>query len=303
MKDTRKITIEKVANIIVVVAIVVVTGIIAKKYLFDSNEPIQTIKAGKVVSFPDVDWARNGKTIVIAVKRDCPHCTASAPFFHQASDEASKNGITIEFVLPDSDQDTTDYLAGINISRQNIHKVPLWKYGFRATPTLLFINREGLIKDIWVGRIDSENWSQVLTKLNSLANSEPLADSIESNEVDHKIFSSGTKPISTTELNAAIENGNDVFIVDVDSREDFKNLHISKAKNIPSDEIQIRAPREIPKDKRIVFYGRCPVDSASGFSQQLLEKIGYSDVAFLKGGLKGWQNSGFPVEKYSEISQ
>lgn len=298
MKEQNKFNLEKITNIVVILAIIIVTGIIVKKYLFDSNEPVQKIEIGQKFDIPDVNWNQNGKTIMLAVKQDCSHCTASAAFFRQIVDEASKANVKVEAVSSDSKEDSKIYLAGLNISIQNVHQIPLRKNGFIGTPTLVFVDQDGIVKDMWVGRIDSENSATVLNKLKVFMSSEISENQTSSdNNTD---FSSTKNPIALTDLKASLENPNEVLLIDIDSREEFKTLHIPNAKNIPNDEIVTRASREIPKNKQIVFYGRCPKDSFSSFSQEQLNKLGYSNVSFLVGGLKSWKDAGFSIEKSAE---
>ncbi len=298
MKEQNKFNLEKITNIVVILAIIIVTGIIVKKYLFDSNEPVQKIEIGQKFDIPDVNWKQNGKTIMLAVKQDCSHCTTSAAFFRQIVDEASKNSIKVEVVSSDSKEDSKNYLAGLDISIQNVHQISLRKNGFVGTPTLVFVNQDGIVKDMWVGRIDSENSATVLNKLKVFMSSEISENqTFSDNNTD---FSSTKNPIAVTDLKTSLEKSNEILLIDIDSREEFKTLHISNAKNIPSDEIVTRASREIPKNKQIVFYGRCPKDSFSSFSQDQLTKLGYSKVSFLVGGLKGWKDAGFSVEKSPE---
>lgn len=301
MKEQKKLNLETITNVVVIIAIIVVTGIIVKKYLFDSNEPIQKIEIGQKFSIPIVDLKQNGKTIILAVKQDCSYCTSSAPFFRQIADEASKQNIKIEVVSSDSEEDSKSYLAKLSIPIQDVHQLSLRKYGFFGTPTLLFVNQDGTVKDIWVGAIDNENSALVLNKLKVFMSSEPSEN--QASSTNNSDSASTKNPIMLTDLKPLLDNTNEVLMIDIDSREEFKTLHIASAKNIPSDEILARAAREIPKNKKIVFYGRCPRDSFSSFSQDQLVKLGYSDVSYLVGGLKGWKEAGFSIEKSPEISQ
>ncbi|HYP42842.1 MAG TPA: rhodanese-like domain-containing protein [Candidatus Nitrosocosmicus sp.] len=293
---TDKDKLEKILNLVVILAIVVVTGIIVKRNLYDSNRINQKIEIGQNVSISSIDWKQNNKTIILAVKRDCSYCTASAAYFRQLKAEADKQNITIEVVSSDSKEDSESYLAELNLPIQRIHQISLNKNGFIGTPTLLFINHNGIVRDMWVGGLNAQSVEFVMKKLAIFKNSE-IADNQLSSEINNSENSASAKNhITQPELKNLLESKSEIVLIDVDPRELFRNLHISTAKNIPSDEIVARAPREIPRDKQIVFYGRCPKDSISSFSQQQLAMLGYSNVSFLAGGLKSWKEAGLPVE-------
>jgi rhodanese-related sulfurtransferase/peroxiredoxin len=302
MINENKFNFEKIANIVVIVAIMIVTGVIVKKYLFDSNEPIQKLEVGQKVSLPDIDWKQN-KTMILATRRDCPHCKSSTTFFRQIIEQANKQNIKVEVVSSDSQEDSTGYLTEINLSTLKTHQLSLNKHGFFGTPTLLFVNQDGIVKDMWVGAVNSDNLNMVINKLNNFIISEPSINQLSSTLNSDKNLSSTQNQITSAELKVAMENRNNILVVDIDSREEFKNLHIANAKNIPSDEIVARASREIPKDKQIVFYGRCPRDSFSSSVQAQLVNIGYANASFLTGGLIGWKGAGLPVENNSQLAE
>lgn len=234
MKLQNKYDFEKIINLVVVLAIIIVTGIVVKKYVFDSTDPIQKIEIEQKFSIPEVNWEQNGQTLLLAVKIDCPFCEMSAPFFRQLSDEGSKRNIKIEVVSSDSVEDSKIYLEKFNISVQRVHQISLRKYGFIGTPTLLFVNQDGIVKDMWVGKIDSQNSITVLNKLNVFTDP----------ETSNENLSSAKNQITSTQLKNSLESRTDVLIIDVDPREEFSGLHIVSAKNIPADEIVTRASRE-----------------------------------------------------------
>jgi rhodanese-related sulfurtransferase/peroxiredoxin len=288
----NKFNLEKAINIGVILAIMVVTGIIIKRNFFSSNDPIQKIEVGQKFELPDVNWSQNEKTIILATRKDCTHCQASAPFFRQLAEKANELNIKMEVISSDPTEESQNILNEQNIPIQSVHQLSMSKYGFRATPTLLFVDRDGIVKDIWIGRIEDGNSAKVFGKLNSLATGAAAANE-----------NSPQSAITSTALKALLDNRKEVLMVDVDSREEFKSLHIANAKNIPNDELQVRAARELPKDKPIVFYGRCPRDSVSSAMQGELTKLGYSNVTYLAGGLNGWKDAGFQIEQSVETQQ
>jgi rhodanese-related sulfurtransferase len=288
--NKTKFNLEKATNIVVILAIIMVAGVIVKRYAFDSSDAPQKIEVGKVVSIPNINWGQNEQTIIISVKQDCSFCSLSASFISQIVDEASKQNVKTEIVSSDSEVDIKEYLAQMKLPELKSHQIGLRDSGFLASPTFLFVDRDGIVKDMWIGALNDENIQIVRNKLVTFVTA----------NVNRKISDNSDEKnengIYSNELNNLLENDSDVLVIDIDSREEYKNLHISNAKNIPSDEI-ISRQREIPKNKQVIVYGRCSRDSRSRFAQAQLAKLAYSNTVFLSGGLKGWQEVGFSVEK------
>lgn len=296
------INFETIVNISIIIAVIVVTGIIVKRYFFDSNEPIQKIEVGNAIYLPNIDWKSNQKTVILALNENCSHCTESAPYLRQLLSLFAKGEIKFEVVTKDTKEVSQEYLKKLGLATQQTHQISLRKYGFSGTPTILFIDQNGLLKDMWVGRISEKNIEKVTNKFVNLFqdNSENNLDNLKNS--DDALLEVAEKKVSSHEVLNLINEDKKLFILDIDTREEFKNLHIANSKNIPGDEIVSRM-REIPKDKKVVLYGRCAKDSVSRSSQKQLESMGYSDVWYLSGGIKNWKEFGFPVEKLVSITE
>ena len=110
-----------------------------------------------------------------------------------------------------------------------------------------------------------------------------------------------SKPASITNVTAGqvykmLSSGEDYFILDVRSKEEFDSGHIEGAYLIPVSELENRLA-ELPKDKPVIVYCRSGNRSTSA-ANILLEK-GFKEIFNMTGGITEWQSNGFPtiVEK------
>lgn len=97
------------------------------------------------------------------------------------------------------------------------------------------------------------------------------------------------KEITVQELNDKIENGDEVFIVDV--REVFEkyqsDIEYDRKTLIPMGELQNRVGElEEYKDQEVICI--CRSGSRSARACSFLEKRGFSNVKNLKGGINQW---------------
>ncbi|MFN2407674.1 MAG: rhodanese-like domain-containing protein [Pyrinomonadaceae bacterium] len=97
-------------------------------------------------------------------------------------------------------------------------------------------------------------------------------------------------------LKHALDQQSRLLIVDIRSRAEFARGHIPTAKNIPHDELEVRAPNELNREDRIVAYCRCVDDTASDMARQILTSLGFKNVVYLQGGLQRWEEEQYVIE-------
>jgi rhodanese-related sulfurtransferase len=105
--------------------------------------------------------------------------------------------------------------------------------------------------------------------------------------------------ISEDDLKAAIDAGEDLFILSVRKAEDYAKGHIQGAINIPFGKTMFNDVSALPKDKKIVVY--CYTGQTAGQATAALRLMGF-DAVSLNGGMgmasnapQGWANKGYPV--------
>jgi len=103
------------------------------------------------------------------------------------------------------------------------------------------------------------------------------------------------KTISAEELKKKIDAKEDFVLIDVLSKESYEARHVPTSINIPVDEVENRAPTELPdKNKEIVVYCASKTCLASPRAAKKLEEIGYTNVTDFEAGVAGWQEAGYP---------
>jgi rhodanese-related sulfurtransferase len=100
------------------------------------------------------------------------------------------------------------------------------------------------------------------------------------------------------ELKAALDRGERPFI---DLRHALEFVvdprTVPTAVRISPDELPARNA-EIPRDREAVLYCTCPSEATSAKVAMDLKKIGIIRVRPLAGGLKAWQDQGYPMDEF-----
>ena len=101
------------------------------------------------------------------------------------------------------------------------------------------------------------------------------------------------------ELKAALDRGERPFIVDLRHALEFvvDPRTVPTAVRISPDELPARNA-EIPRDREVVLYCTCPSEATSAKVAMDLKKIGITRVRPLAGGLKAWQDQGYPMHEF-----
>jgi membrane protein DedA with SNARE-associated domain/rhodanese-related sulfurtransferase len=105
--------------------------------------------------------------------------------------------------------------------------------------------------------------------------------------------------MTVEQLKAAIDQGERPFVVDLRHRLEFlvNPRTVSTAVRISPDELPLRHA-EIPRDREVVLYCTCPSEATSAKVAMELKKIGISKVRPLAGGLKAWEDQGYPMDDF-----
>ncbi|MBV9926722.1 MAG: hypothetical protein JOZ96_17015 [Acidobacteria bacterium] len=159
--------IELLANVAIILVALLITGVLAKNYLLPASpEPIAGIPAGSKVQLPDVDWGRNGKTLLLVLKKGCHFCTESAPFYQRLVRETAGRGdLHLAAVLPDSVDEGRQYLGDLGIRLDDVRQSRPDTLGVGGTPTLILVDGSGKVAASWVGRLAPDKEAEVLSRL------------------------------------------------------------------------------------------------------------------------------------------
>lgn len=92
----------------------------------------------------------------------------------------------------------------------------------------------------------------------------------------------------------ALQNRDDVLLIDVREQWEYDEKHIPNITLIPMGEVPNRLD-EIPKDKTVIL--TCRSGNRSGQVTDFLRQNGYANAHNMEGGIIAWEEAGYEVEK------
>ena len=154
MPNNVRANLEVGAQIVIAVAVLAVAGVVIKRYLSPrqvSPASLPRITKGEQLNVPGVDWEQNKKSLVFFLMKDCKYCKSSAPFYHQLIEDASKRNVKWLAILPSSVEEGSKYVQSLELPIENVQTGSLSSYKIPGTPSVLFVDKQGIVKSVWIG--------------------------------------------------------------------------------------------------------------------------------------------------------
>jgi hypothetical protein len=172
MDGCRK-NVELSANVAIVVAAVLLCVVLVKNQ-FAEGSPARpagprpasnnVLRLGEKVGLADVDWQKNGQTLLLVLSTTCHYCSESTAFYQQLI-KARNSGSRIIAALPQPVNESQDYLKGHGVSVDDVKQVDLDSIGVSGTPTLILVDDDGVVKGLWVGKLPKADEAKVISRL------------------------------------------------------------------------------------------------------------------------------------------
>lgn len=105
------------------------------------------------------------------------------------------------------------------------------------------------------------------------------------------------REVSVDDINESLPN-KDFILIDVRETEEWNVGHIPKAIHIGKGIIERDISKYVSdKNQNLVLY--CGGGFRSALAADNLQKMGYKNIRSMAGGIRAWQEKGFPLKKDS----
>jgi rhodanese-related sulfurtransferase len=255
----------RILNIAILLVALVLSGLLVRKFFFhrSSETPTYQLTTNAKLRINGINWADSDRTVLLALSKECKYCAGSAEFYRRlAAGIANQTNTSLVAVFSEKDSEAEAYLKRLDVPIRELRYVSLASLGIKSVPTLAIVDRNGVVTYMWVGKLPPLQEKGLMSKLG-------LEDSRSPDEW------------SITEANLAHKLANKVQLVllDIRDRTAYTTNHRDGAKNIPLDELPVRAQNELALDHTIVVYSNEPSEMDLAYS--ILETQGFAHVFFL----------------------
>ncbi|HLH43740.1 MAG TPA: hypothetical protein VKV74_12175 [Bryobacteraceae bacterium] len=172
--------IEKAVRIAAYVAVAAVCLVRVRSYVTSDHAGARTSPQAMAAKFVGtrvgVDQtsgsAPSDVTLVVAMTTSCVYCKASAPFYRRLLENVAPDiprAVQTVAVMPEGKDRAADYLRDSLLLRFSSVVQDMPGLRVSATPTLLVVDREGIVRGAWVGMLDSSAEDEVVATLRNVA--------------------------------------------------------------------------------------------------------------------------------------
>jgi glyoxylase-like metal-dependent hydrolase (beta-lactamase superfamily II)/rhodanese-related sulfurtransferase len=101
--------------------------------------------------------------------------------------------------------------------------------------------------------------------------------------------------MSLAELKSHVEAGDtEMIVLDVRERDAYEAAHVPGARSLPRGQLELRVNEELPDPTRRIVTC-CEFGRISTLAAATLRQMGFMRAVALDGGMKAWQEAGYPV--------
>jgi rhodanese-related sulfurtransferase len=254
----------RILNIAILVVAITLCALFVKNYFF---QPTQTynyaIAPDARLIINGINWADSERTVLVALSKDCKYCSDSAPFYRRlVAGITSQTNTRLIAVFPTRESEAEAYLKQLEVPIRELRYVSLSSLGIKNVPTLAILDRSGVVSDMWAGKLSPLKEADLMSKLGLENTRAPDEWSISEAGFERKVA-----------------NKERLLLLDIRHRAAFSLKHRDGAKNIPLDELPVRAQNELPTDYTIVIHSNDP--SEADFAYSILDTQGFAHVLVL----------------------
>jgi hypothetical protein len=127
-----------------------------------ANAPVSAPQPGTKLSLPGIDWSKRQHTLLLVLSTKCRFCNDSLPFYRQLSATARTTNVGLVAVFPQSESDVQQYLGQAGLIVDQTVQGSARTVGTRGTPTLLLVDRNGIVQRSWMGQLPKRSEAEVL---------------------------------------------------------------------------------------------------------------------------------------------
>jgi len=163
-------SLEIAANIGIVVVAIVLSVAVGRRGLIgpaNARPTRSTLRAGEEFRVPGIAWPKNKPTLSLALSASCHFCAEGAPFYRRLVSRAREVGVEVVALMPQEPSAARRYLDAQLLPVTVVHRMSATD-GIAAFPTVLIVGPNGIVQDLWTGKLDQGQEDIVMARVGSL---------------------------------------------------------------------------------------------------------------------------------------
>jgi rhodanese-related sulfurtransferase len=180
------------------------------------------------------------------------------------TETAGSSDVKLLALFSDADAGSEKYLHEANLSSLESKQTDLASLGVSSTPTLVLVNGDGVVLEVWKGKLSPKQEAALIRTLGIQSAKNP-----DEWYIDEDAAKRLTSKKSAT-------------VIDLRGRDNYNREHFADAINIPVDELPVRAINELSNADTIIVYGDYDGDEIADSAESILASQGFEKVLILR---------------------
>jgi hypothetical protein len=175
----QKSKLDTLANIAIIVVCAIAAAVLVRNQFFPPRPPGAPPQAEKGETYAQLKGvvpAGSSRALVVAVQPGCHFCNDSMTFYKQLLDQRNQKASQVKFIaaVPANDKpedakklvdDESAKFAAVGAQPDSMVNLDFAAVKVPGTPTLMLVDNNGKILNVWVGKLDPGTEKEVLKTL------------------------------------------------------------------------------------------------------------------------------------------
>lgn len=168
--ERLKTRVEVASNLAVILVAIIFLVTLASSFL--SQLPPRNLRSGlqrgqKFPDLPQVDYRNSENTLLLLLDTKCTFCSASTPFYQRMIEaQRTRGGNTrIVSLFPNPNEEAAEYMRRKQMPIEAVGDVDFNGLSLAGTPAMILLDRNGVVKNFWVGKIPENEEALVINSL------------------------------------------------------------------------------------------------------------------------------------------
>lgn len=170
----KKSTLDTVANIAIIVTCVVALALMVNRFFFNqptapAGSPPQAEVGEQFDQLREVLPAGSQKALVVALSPNCGFCNDSMPFYKRLIDERNQKGSGVKIIaaVPAEEAKAPEQqkFTEAGVQPDSLVTMDFASIKVPGTPTVLLVDNQGKVLDVWVGKQDPDGEEKIIETL------------------------------------------------------------------------------------------------------------------------------------------
>lgn len=172
---SKKSTLDTVANIAIILVCAIAAFVLIRQNFFNENQqqagprPPEVKVGEQFDALRQVVPAGSERALVVALSPTCHFCTESMPFYKRLVEQRNQKGSNTKVIAAvprdDAKAEEQKTMATAGVQPDALVTLDFQTIKVPGTPTILLVDNQGKVLDVWVGKQDSSGEEEILETL------------------------------------------------------------------------------------------------------------------------------------------